>query len=157
MLFFKDYPPPPAVTFSNLTLPLRSSPCGFSFVLGDAGGWQLGRRGWPACRWQAANAGVGTAPESQVQCGPHPVALPSAAPEVENAVTLQESQDGPEGEGEKKTMMKKMMVWEPHPRLWHWGGEGAEVPSPPAEEVEAEVVRGQTKRQELGLESQLHL
>lgn len=41
--------------------------------------------------------------------------------------------------------------------LWHWGGEGAEVPSPPADEMGAEVVRGQMRRQELGLESQLHL
>lgn len=43
------------------------------------------------------------------------MALPSAAPEVENVIPFQKSQDVPEGDGEKKTMMKKMMVWEPHP------------------------------------------
>lgn len=63
------------------------------------------------------------------------MALLSVSPEAENVITLQKSQDMLEVEGEKKTMMKKMMVREPHADLWHWGGEGTEVQSPPADEM----------------------
>lgn len=51
-------------------------------------------------RW--LRGGVGTAPEGWVQCGSHPAALPSAAPEVENALSLQKSQDVLDVEEEKK-------------------------------------------------------
>lgn len=63
------------------------------------------------------------------------MALLSVSTEAENVITLQKSQDMLEVEGEKKTMMKKMMVREPHADLWHWGGEGTEVLSPPADEM----------------------
>lgn len=63
------------------------------------------------------------------------MALPSVAPKVKNVITLQESQNVLEIEGEKKTMLKKMMVREPHADLWHWGGEEAEALSPPTDEM----------------------
>lgn len=59
------------------------------------------------------------------------MALISAAPEVENVLSLQKHPDVLNMEEEKKTMMKKMMVRERLAGLWHWGGEGAEVLSPP--------------------------
>lgn len=75
------------------------------------------------------------------------MALPSVAPKVKNVTTLQKSKDLLEMEGEKKTMVKKMMVQEPHADRWHWGGEAAEVLSPPTDEVE----RGQMRRQDTGM------
>lgn len=75
------------------------------------------------------------------------MALPSVAPKVKNVITLQKSKDLLEMEGEKKTMVKKMMVQEPHADRWHWGGEAAEVLSPPTDEVE----RGQMRRQDTGM------
>lgn len=59
--------------------------------------------------------------------------------------------DGEEG---KKMTMKKMMVRERRAGLWHWGGEGAGVLSPPTEEaggwggggVRVEMGRGQSMR-----------
>lgn len=76
-----------------------------------------------------------------------PLALPSAAPEVENAITLQKSQDVLEG-GEKKTMVKKMMVREPH-LVCGIGLGGVEVPSLPTDEVGGCGGRGQMRRQDI--------
>lgn len=45
-------------------------------------------------------------------------------PEVENVITVQKSRDTLEVEGEKKSVMKKMMVKEAHTVLWHWVGTG---------------------------------
>ena len=70
-----------------------------------------------------AKRGVGTAPEGWVQCCSHPAALPSAAPEVENALSLQKSQDVLDVE-EKKTTMKKMMVREQLAVCDIWAGRG---------------------------------
>lgn len=61
-------------------------------------------------------------PEGGGQRASHPVALPSAASEVENVITLQESQDALEVDVEKRTLMKKMMVWEPRAGLECWVG-----------------------------------
>ena len=47
--------------------------------------------------------------------------------------------DGEEG---KKMTMKKMMVRERRAGLWHWGGEGAGVLSPPTEEAGGGVGAG---------------
>ena len=61
--------------------------------------------------------------------------LPSAAPEVGSALSLQKSQNVLDKEEEKKTLMKKMMVRKQLAGLWHQGGEGAEVLSPPTDEA----------------------
>ena len=73
------------------------------------------------------------APEGGGQCGSHP-----AVSKVENVITLQKCQDVLEAEGEKKTMMKKMMVWEPRTGLWRWVGGGGS-PSPHTGETRLEV------------------
>lgn len=57
-----------------------------------------------------AKGGEGTAPEGWVQCGSHPAALPSAAPEVENALSLQKSQDVLDVEEEKMTVREQLAV-----------------------------------------------
>ena len=61
--------------------------------------------------------------------------LPSAAPEVGSALSLQKSQNVLDKEEEKKTLMKKMMGRTQLAGLWHQGGEGAEVLSPPTDEA----------------------
>lgn len=119
---------------SEISLRPQSFPCGFSFLLSNTGVGHRGGAGWRACRWRATDAGVGTTPERWVQCSSHAAALPSAAPEVENAITLQKSQNMLEGEGEKKTMVKKMMVREP-PLVCGIGVGAAEVLSLPTDEM----------------------
>ena len=57
-----------------------------------------------------------------------PCGFALSASKVENAIAPQKCQ---EGEGEKKTMMKKMMVWEPRAGLWHWVGRRWESQSTP--------------------------
>ncbi|ELK26755.1 HEAT repeat-containing protein 8 [Myotis davidii] len=54
---------------------------------------------------------------------------------VENVITLQKSQDEPEGDGEKTTMMKKMMVWEPHPIC----GFGRQIQEEPLDSLSSSV------------------
>lgn len=78
--------------------------------------------------------GVRAAP-GLAPCGSHPVVLPSTAPEVGSALSLQKSQNVLDKEEEKKTLIKKMMVRKQLAGLWHQGGEGAEVLSPPTDEV----------------------
>ena len=48
--------------------------------------------------------------------------LPSTAPEVGSALSLQKSQSVLDKEEEKKTLMKKMMVRKQLADLWHQGG-----------------------------------
>lgn len=64
---------------------------------------------------------------------------------MENVITLQKSQEALEVDTEKKTMMKKMMVWEPHAGLQSWVGR--RCPHPPIDEIWLEVP-GQWKRQD---------
>lgn len=81
-----------------------------------------------------ANGDVHIGPEAWVQSASHIVALPSAAAEVQNVITLQKSPATSALEGEKKTITEKMMVRRPHVGLWLWGREGMEVLSPPTDE-----------------------
>lgn len=97
--------------------------------------------------------GEGTAPEGWVQCGSHPAALPSAAPEVENALSLQKSQDVLDVEEEKKMAVREQLAV-----CDIRGGKGADVPSPPTDEAGVGCNGQRTvEAQTLGLESRLHL
>ncbi|XP_057601640.1 maestro heat-like repeat-containing protein family member 7 [Hippopotamus amphibius kiboko] len=90
VLGYRDCPQPPCGHHDLLT----SSPASGSPVVSHVS-WQVAGR-------------VGTAPEGRFRGGSHPAALPSAAPEVENALSLQKSRDVLDMEDEKKTMKKLM-------------------------------------------------